>query len=108
MADVPETEARVPSRPVAVTDRRVPPTGVLPRQLQTWLMVGIAVVIVLIILITGHPEAPTPPRATTATAPVTLAPADRIRSYQQQLAEEEARQRLLKCIRCRGRCRGGT
>lgn len=76
-----------------VTDRRGTPTGVLPRQLQTWLMVGIAVVIVLIILITGHREPPMPTASTVAQAPVTVAPADRIRLYQQQLAAEEERQR---------------
>ena len=34
-----------------VQDHRQKPRGVLPRQLQMWLMVGIAVVIVLIVLV---------------------------------------------------------
>ena len=44
---------------VGVTDRRVPPRGVLPRNLQTWLMAGLAAGILLIILVVGQPEAPT-------------------------------------------------
>lgn len=92
MTDTSNRDAPVSNRG-AITDRRVPPTGVLPRQLQTWLMVGIAVVIVLIILITGHREPPTPAVSTPSRSPITLAPADRIRTYQQQLAAEEERQR---------------
>mgnify|MGYP001171537231 CR=1 FL=1 len=77
-----------------VRDRRPTPAGVLPRSLQMWLMVGIAGVIFAIILITGRPQAPTPSTGTSAapSSPM-LAPTDRIRSYAQRLAEEEARQR---------------
>lgn len=78
-----------PSSPIQ--DHRPKPRGVLPRQLQMWLMVGIAVVILLIILITGHPR----PVARTQAAERTTAPAlpasDRIRAYQQQLKDDEAR-----------------
>ena len=78
-----------PSSPIQ--DHRPKPRGVLPRQLQMWLMVGIAVVILLIILITGHPQ----PVARTQAAERTTAPAlpasDRIRAYQQQLKDDEAR-----------------
>ena len=87
MAESPE-----PSHPGApIQDRRRTPRGVLPRQLQTWLMVGLAVVIVLIILITGHSTAPAPPAATTRPAPPTLPDSSRIRAYQQQLTDEETR-----------------
>ena len=43
--DAPET--------AVVTDRRVAPRGVLPRNLQTWLMAGLAGGIVLVILLVG-------------------------------------------------------
>ncbi|MEP7307931.1 MAG: TrbI/VirB10 family protein [Acidobacteriota bacterium] len=76
-----------------VRDRRIPPRGVLPRQLQTWLMLGIAGLIVAIILIAGHPQPPTSPRSTPAEVAPTLASPDRIRTYQQRLAAEEVRQR---------------
>ena len=78
----------------SIRDHRQAPRGVLPRHVQMWLMAGLAVVIVFIILITGH--TPPTPRAsvgsTTAPTPVT---ADRIRSYQRQLADEQARQEQL-------------
>jgi type IV secretion system protein TrbI len=89
MSSTPDTPtpARAPIR-----ERDQPPQGILPRHVQTWLMVGLAVVIVLIILVTGRPTPP-PTGASNVKAPdATLAPTDRIRSYAQQLADEEARQ----------------
>src|SRR5690606_12395684 len=77
-----------------IRDLRVPPRGALPRQLQMWLMVGIAVVIVVIILITGHPEPPERPRADARPVTPALAPTDRIRRFQQQLTEDAVRRAL--------------
>ena len=82
------------------------PRGVLPRQLQMWLMVGLAVVILVIIFFTGRPT----PRDAAAsgtgrpTEPA-LAATDRIRTYQQQLADDEARQRQCSLSRPRPRPR---
>jgi len=74
-----------------IRDRRVPPRGVLPRQLQTWVMVGLAVLILGIILITGR-TAPAPRTASSPrSADPTVLPPDRIQAYQRQLAEDEAR-----------------
>jgi type IV secretion system protein VirB10 len=74
-----------------VQDRRSTPQGVLPRRIQTWLMAGLAAVILLIILITGR-SAPTP-RSSGALPPSPIpATADRIRNYQRQLEEEQRRQ----------------
>ena len=42
MADVTSTPASNRTRPPAVTDHRPVPRGVLPRGVQTWLMVGLA------------------------------------------------------------------
>lgn len=77
-----------------VVDQRTPPRGVLPRSTQTWVMGGLAVAIVAIIVIAGHPE-PTK-RPTTAVNPTTM-PAlspDRLKEYQDRLRllEERARQ----------------
>src|ERR1700693_3601717 len=73
--------------------QRATPRGVLPRQLQMWLMIGLAVIILAIILFTGH-AAPAP-RASAAmrTAEPSLMAPDRIQTYQRQLAEDEARLR---------------
>jgi type IV secretion system protein VirB10 len=79
-----------------VQDRRPKPPGVLPRQLQMWLMVGIAGVILLIILLTGHSQPAPRPDATNRQAQATLPASDRIRAYQQQLADDEARLREVQ------------
>src|SRR6478735_2831884 len=66
-----------------VVDHRPVPRGVLPRGIQTWLMVALALGMVLIIIFTGQPQAP----ATTANAPVAQQAinADRVREYQERL-----------------------
>ena len=69
MPDQPETPVTTP-----VTDRRPVPQGVLPRGVQTWLMAGLAAAMLLIIVLTGRPDAPTPVRQSTA-APATTNPA---------------------------------
>src|SRR6266850_6276048 len=76
--------ADTPAGAPTVTDHRTPPRGVLPRGTQTWLMVGLAVVILGIIVVTGHP---TPASRTAATANVpALAPRpDQLRDYQDRL-----------------------
>ena len=82
-----------------VVDRRPVPRGVLPRGVQTWLMVALAVGMLLIIFLTGKPEAPSTARQS-AGAP--QAPnADRVRDYQERLrmldeqAAREAREAAL-------------
>ena len=57
----------------AVVDRRPVPRGVLPRGIQTWLMVGIASVIVVIILFAGQPQSPERRVQAAATPPATNA-----------------------------------
>lgn len=90
--DAPQTDRPGAERP-SVRDVRVAPRGVLPRQIQTWLMIGVALVIILIILITGYSDPPDRSTAIGRALEPMLAPADRIRSFEQQLAQEEARQR---------------
>jgi len=92
---VPESSAAsLPERQPAppIQDRRPKPAGVLPRQMQVWLMAGIALVILAIIFLTGR-AAPAS-RGLVAERPTEspLAAAERIRTYRQQLAEEQARQ----------------
>src|ERR1700733_1181255 len=75
-----------------VTDHRPVPRGVVPRGFQTWLMVGLATGIVLIIIVTGKSDAPAnrTPAAATPSAPNP----DRLRDYQERLRAMEARQAL--------------
>jgi type IV secretion system protein TrbI len=74
-----------------VTDRRPVPRGVLPRGMQTWLMVAIAMGMLAVILLTGRAE---PPARTTAAVP-TSGPSqpntDRVRDYQDRLRIMESR-----------------
>jgi type IV secretory pathway VirB10-like protein len=77
------------SNDVPVTDHRPVPRGVLPRGMQTWLMVGVAVVMVAIIFATGRPEAPTRPTAAAMTAPAPNP--ERLRDYQDRLRAMEVR-----------------
>src|SRR5579872_5442483 len=76
-----------------IQDSRSAPRGVLPRQLQMWLMIGLAVIILLIILFTGHSSPVPRASAATRTAEPSLMAPDRIQTYQRQLAADEARLR---------------
>ena len=67
-----------------VIDRRPVPRGVLPKGIQTWLMVGIAGVIVVIILFAGQPQAPQRTAQAAAMAPTATSP-ERVRDYQERL-----------------------
>ena len=67
-----------------VVDRRPVPRGVLPKGIQTWLMVGIAGVIVVIILFAGQPHAPERRAQAAAAAPAATSP-ERVRDYQERL-----------------------
>lgn len=78
MADQVETPGTAP-----VVDRRPVPRGVLPKGVQTWLMVALAVGMLGIIFLTGRPDGAATPRPATATP---AAPsADRVRDYQERL-----------------------
>ena len=84
MAETSEAPGTAP-----VADHRPVPRGVLPRGTQTWLMVGLAVGILLIILIAGRPEPAA--RPVSASAPVQAPTAERVRDYQDRLRMLEAR-----------------
>lgn len=66
-----------------VVDRRPVPRGVLPKGVQTWLMVALAIGMLGIIFLTGKPDGPTTPRQAAATAPTPNG--DRVRDYQERL-----------------------
>src|SRR5438093_12616640 len=82
-----ETPATADAAPV--TDHRPIPRGVLPRGMQTWLMVGVAVGMIAIILAAGRPEAPA--RSAPAASSTPTADPDRLRDYQDRLRATEAR-----------------
>ena len=86
-------ETPVSSGGASVTDRRPAPRGVIPKGLQGWLMVGVAVAMVAIILLTGHSQ-PAPRTASTSMSPLTGLNPERLREYQDRLRALDERARL--------------
>jgi type IV secretion system protein VirB10 len=76
-----------------VRDRRVKPSGVLPRRLQTWVMLAVTAAVLLVIFVTGRQPAPKRPGDTLSPPAASALPPDRLRRYQAQLTEQEARLR---------------
>lgn len=77
--------------PPAVTDRRTRPKGVLPRHLQTWLLMGLAVAVLGIIAFAGQPEPPVLAKTKT-TSMESIAPnPGRVRDFQDRLRVIDAR-----------------
>src|SRR5262245_24024565 len=76
-----------------VSDRRPVPRGVIPRGLQMWLMVGVAVGMLMIIMLTGHSQPA--PRVTSASATPQLPglSPDRLRDFQDRLRALDDRAR---------------
>jgi len=90
----PEERDQPASEPGTLLDRRVKPRGVLPRGIQSWAMVAVAGAMLLVIVITGRPNPPRRPADRTSPGVAASAlPPDRLRRYQEQLAEQEARLR---------------
>lgn len=90
----PEDQNAPTGGPGTLLDHRVTPRGVLPRRIQTGAMIAVAGAMLLVIVITGGPNAAR--RTESAASPSASAsalPPDRLRRYQEQLAEQEARLR---------------
>ena len=80
-----------PADPGRVTDRRTVPLGVMPRHLQQWVVMGITVVMVGIMALSGSP---TKPRTSAASSPTTSAVdanQQRIEEYQRRIQEQTQR-----------------
>lgn len=83
----PETQAA----PARVIDRRRWPAGVVPRHLQQWVLLGVAVVMVAILALSGPPAKP---RASTLPSPASVAVdpnQQRIEDYQRRIQEQAQR-----------------
>jgi type IV secretory pathway VirB10-like protein len=79
-----------------ITDHRVSPRGVLPRNAQTWLLIAVAVGIIGIIVLTGHHE-PTARAATFSSTAASSPSPDHLRDYQDRLRvlDQRARQQAM-------------
>jgi len=89
------TSVEVPEVRGTIRDRRQRPQGVLPRHVQMWLMIAIALVILAIILMTGQPNASPRPLSGARLAEPSLVSPERVRGYEQALAAEAARQQAV-------------
>jgi type IV secretory pathway VirB10-like protein len=76
----------------SITDTRPAPRGVLPKGLLTWVMAGVAAVILLITLFAGSPKPATRGAGTVAAAPQAPS-ADRVSEYQRQVRSLDERAR---------------
>jgi type IV secretion system protein VirB10 len=76
-----------------IRDRRPALRPALPRQAQTWIMLGLACLILVVILITGRPEPSAPVSMPPAATPSVSVQPERVRNLQQRLAEQEIRAR---------------
>jgi type IV secretory pathway VirB10-like protein len=88
---------------MSVTDHRTVPPGVVPRHLQQWLLIGIALVMVGIMALSGSPTRPRAIPEPPAGAPAVDPNQQRIEEYQkriqeqtQRLAAEQAQLQLTK------------
>ena len=89
--------------PGTVTDHRPVPAGVMPRHLQQWLIIGVAVVMAGIMALSGPPTKPRTTTEPSAAATVVDPNQQRIEEYQrriqeqaQRLAAEQAQLQLTK------------
>ena len=72
--------------PPPVQDKRLAPPGILPKNIQSWVLIGIAVVMIVIIAFSGNPS--NKPRPTTQARPVADPNAERIQEYQKRIEDE--------------------
>jgi type IV secretory pathway VirB10-like protein len=76
----------------AIRDQRVPPLGVLPRRVQMWFMLGVAVIVLAVIWFTGRPAPAAKPQSAVRPSTPSLVSPDHVRNYVQTLTAEAARQ----------------
>ena len=81
------------STPPAVTDRRTPPKGVLPRHLQTWLLMGLAGAVLGIIAFAGQPEPPVLANPNVTPVESMASSPGRVRDFQDRLRVIDAQAR---------------
>lgn len=92
MAEPTSKETETAGQSARIVDRRVLPAGVMPKQLQQWVILGIAVVMMLILALAGPPK---PSRSSTpqlpGLPPVVDPNAERIADYTRRVQEQAQR-----------------
>jgi type IV secretion system protein VirB10 len=59
-----------PTQPAQVQEKAPKPQGLLPKNVQSWLLIGVAFLMVAIMWLTGGKKPPTPAKTASSTAPV--------------------------------------
>jgi type IV secretion system protein VirB10 len=59
-----------PTQPAQVQEKAQKPQGLLPKNVQSWLLIGLAFLMVAIMWLTGGKKPPTPAKAASSTVPV--------------------------------------
>jgi len=59
-----------PTQPAQIEKKTQKPQGLLPKNVQSWLLIGLAFLMVAIMWLTGGKKPPTPAKAASSTAPV--------------------------------------
>ena len=59
-----------PTQPAQVQEKTPKPQGLLPKNVQSWLLIGLAFLMVAIMWLTGGKKPPTPAKTASSTAPV--------------------------------------
>lgn len=82
-----------PAAPVpgSVTDHRPVPAGVMPRHLQQWLIIGVAVVMAGIMALSGSPTKPRTTTESSASTAIVDPNQQRIEEYQRRISEQAQR-----------------
>jgi type IV secretion system protein TrbI len=91
MTEHPTPSPEIAPAPGRILDHRQLPPGVVPRHLQQWVLIGVALVMVGILAVSGPPAKP---RATAAPSPAaaTVDPnQERIEDYQRRIQEQAQR-----------------
>src|SRR5579863_5574060 len=66
----PRTEGRPMTQPAEVQEKAPKPQGLLPKNVQSWLLIGLAFLMVAIMWLTGGKKPPTPAKSSSAAVPV--------------------------------------
>lgn len=93
MADerIPSTDPAPSSPGGRVIDRRTLPLGVVPRHLQQWVLIGIVIVMVGILALSGPPAPSRTPAASSPSATAVDPNQERIKDYQRRIQEQTQR-----------------
>jgi type IV secretory pathway VirB10-like protein len=104
MSDTPND----PLAPPPVRDKRTPPSGLLPKNTQGWILAGIALLMVTVIMFSGR-NAPKEKSSSTAPQAAPVDPnAARIQEYQRRIEEEAQKLRLEQAQLARSRASLGA